>query len=1252
MLVTAPMETPLFSCLFSLLILLTAVPIDAVSAQCLSDHQSLLLQLKNELLPVAPYSTKLLQWSPNSDCCSWEGVTCKEGRVTGLDLSNELISAGIENSTLFNLQSLENLDFSSNNFNSTIPARIGNLTSLKYLNLYSSGFTGQIPIEISHLTSLITLHLSTYWLITRQSSTDSNLKLEKPNLFMLIQNLTKLEELYLDGVDMSSTRNQWGEFISSSLPHLRVLSLSYCDISGPIDQSLVNLQALSEIRLDGNNLSSPVPLFFANLSNLVSLSLDDCELHGEFPREIFKLPTLQTLYISGNKLLQGSFPEFPQNNPLQTLVLRCTNFSGPLPTSIDNLRNLSRLDLDGCQFSGTLPNSMVKLTKLVYLDLSLNKFTGSIPSSLFKLSSLEEIYLYDNQFSGKLEFPNPSSSVLASLVLSSNKLEGPIPISIFNLRNLSVLSLSSNKLNDTIELDMFQRLPNLKSLDLSYNSLIVKTSGSHSNLSTFLDTLRLSSCKLRQFPYLKNQPYLTDLDLSNNLLHGEVPNWIWNVGNGSLLSLNLSHNYLVGMQEPYSIPNTLLFLDLHLNQLQGKIPILPPSAWYIDFSSNNFTGSIPSGIGYNLSSTGFFSLSNNSITGVIPESICMASSLEVLDLSKNSLNGRVPECMFTENMAYLGVLNLQKNSLRGRIPNTFSGTCSLKTLDLNGNVIQGQIPKSLANCNELEVLNLGNNNLIDEFPCFLMYISSLRVLVLRSNKLYGSIECLNASVTWPMLQIFDLAHNNFSGKLPEQSFAKWKAMMGGQGKFVHLGANYIDSIIISSMGLEMNLVKILTILTYIDLSSNNFDGPIPKEIGELTSLYSLNLSNNSIMGVIPESICMASHLEVLDLSKNSLNGKVPECLSKNSYLGVLNLQNNRLSGPIPNTFLGNCSLKTLDLNGNMIEGQIPKSLANCYELEVLNLGNNNLIDEFPCLLMNISSLRVLVLRSNKLYGSIECLNANVTWAMLQIFDLAHNNFNGKLPGQSLEKWKAMMGREDNNTQPKLNFLQVQLSGANYIDSVTVTIKGLEMNLVKILTILTSIDLSSNKFDGPIPKEIGELTSLYSLNLSSNSLLGKMPTSLGNLQLVESLDLSRNHLTGNIPPSLTKLNFLSHLNLSFNQLVGSIPSGSQIQTFSADSFLGNEGLCGLPLIQNCTDGVAKPKANYSDDGSEIDWGFLSVEIGFIVGFGILVGPLVFCRRWRKWYFECVDEIAFKICPLSIWRFYYRRQLASQNKRRRH
>lgn len=166
-------------------------------------------------------------------------------------------------------------------------------------------------------------------------------------------------------------------------------------------------------------------------------------------------------------------------------------------------------------------------------------------------------------------------------------------------------------------------------------------------------------------------------------------------------------------------------------------------------------------------------------------------------------------------------------------------------------MIAGNILKSLANCYQLEVLNLGNYNLIDEFPYLLMNISLLRLLVLWSNKFYGSIECLNARVTWRMLQIFDFAHNNFSRKLPWQSFAKWKAMMGTQPKLDFLqfqlaGTNYIDLVTVTSKGLKMNLVKILTIFTSIDLSSNMFNGPIPKETGEPTSLYTLNLSSNSL----------------------------------------------------------------------------------------------------------------------------------------------------------------------------------------------------------------------------------------------------------------------------------------------------------------------------------------------------------------------------------------------------------------------
>ena len=157
--------------------------------------------------------------------------------------------------------------------------------------------------------------------------------------------------------------------------------------------------------------------------------------------------------------------------------------------------------------------------------------------------------------------------------------------------------------------------------------------------------------------------------------------------------------------------------------------------------------------------------------------------------------------------------------------------------------------------------------------------------------------------------------------------------------------------------------------------------------------------------------------------------------------------------------------------------------------------------------------------------------------------------------------------------------------------------------------------------------------------------GDIPLSIGSLRKLESLDLSWNKLNGMIPASLGQLNFLQFMNLSFNQLTGRIPKGSQIQTFSEDSFIGNEGLCGPPLSKNCSDEAAGGTSlldamkDEHSNSEKISWNLLSVEIGFIVGFGIVVQPLVFVKSWRKRYFERVDDIVIRILPSTVARKWF-------------
>ncbi|CAI0426245.1 unnamed protein product [Linum tenue] len=542
-------------------------------------------------------------------------------------------------------------------------------------------------------------------------------------------------------------------------------------------------------------------------------------------------------------------------------------------------------------------------------------------------------------------------------------------------------------------------------------------------------------------------------------------------------------------------------------------------------------------------------------------------------------------------------------------------------------LLSGPIDFSLSDLESLSVVRLDNNNFSDPFPDFFADFRNLTILRLTSCGLVGKFPAKILQI--PSLEILDLSNNKLlEGEIPDfpQNHYSMQTLLLTDTNF--------SGKLPSSLGNLGNLSR-------IELSRCNFSGTIPRSLENLAQLNYLDFSNNRLSGAIPASICNASYLQVLDLSNNTLTGTIPSCLMENiGTLAVLNLRGNKVHGSIPDTFQASCSLQTLDLSLNQLNGRVPKSLSNCTALEVLDLGNNMIDDVFPCLLKNNSSLRVLILRNNLFHGSTGCPHLPGTWQKLQIVDLAFNNFSGPLNGQCLATWQAMMVGDGNETHNHLKYEPFKLTQLYYQDSITVTSKGLEMELVKVLTVFTSVDFSSNNFDGPIPAAVGQLNALYILNFSHNGFTGQIPAVFGNISQLESLDLSDNKLSGEIPQELTELTFLSFVNLSNNNLLGKIPTGRQFLTFDNTSYQGNPGLCGSPLMKSCSDSNTPPPSGRKQGSGQqsLDWEFIIPGIGFGAAAATVMAPLIFSKKATRWCDDHIDRILMVLLPLCGFRYY--------------
>ncbi|XP_039137106.1 receptor-like protein EIX2 [Dioscorea cayenensis subsp. rotundata] len=620
-----------------------------------------------------------------------------------------------------NFTNLRFLDLSSNGINSTMPLWLFKLSGLEYLYLRGNNIQDLIPSDIGKLTSLRVLDLAYNGVFGVDSTFNGVLIAGLPTTLGKLCNLSKL---YLSGNKyFSGDLNRLGEIFSGCLNNsLEELYWSDASLSGILPSWLENLKSLKALDLSDNFFYGS--LLQLQLPSLQTLLLDSNNFNGTIPKYLGQLfPELDTLDLSDNNIAVR--PDWVPPPKLKYLHMNDCKVGPRFPSWLQNLKILSSLGMSNAsivdtlplwfwnfslaiediylshnEIKGKLPEVSSKLPNLQVLDLSYNYLEGQLPQFSSNLVDLDQAHgLFSRSTFSNTSIISPS---LSQLYISSNKITGSIPKTLCKLNSLAILDLSHNMIEGVVpdcwNLSLYSEL---LVMDLSHNNL----SGTIPASISSLELLHLSNNAFSgELPAsFKNCTSLSVLDLGYNNISGSIPTWLAeNLKN--LGTLELRNNMLTGSIPP-QLGNLryLHVIDVSNNHLSGAIP----------YSFGNFTamktgisdrlsyGDYVNNIEINLKGREvqleslseiliFIDLSNNTLSGEIPEELGQLSSLQSLNLSRNQLSGQLSEKI--GQLRWLEVLDLSMNNLSGALPPTMTNLTSLNHLNLSYNNFYGEIP--------------------------------------------------------------------------------------------------------------------------------------------------------------------------------------------------------------------------------------------------------------------------------------------------------------------------------------------------------------------------------------------------------------------------------------------------------------------------------------------------------------------------------------------------------------------------------
>ncbi|KAJ8616560.1 hypothetical protein MRB53_035932 [Persea americana] len=204
---------------------------------------------------------------------------------------------------------------------------------------------------------------------------------------------------------------------------------------------------------------------------------------------------------------------------------------------------------------------------------------------------------------------------------------------------------------------------------------------------------------------------------------------------------------------------------------------------------------------------------------------------------------------------------------------------------------------------------------------------------------------------------------------------------------IDLTRNYLNGTIPAEWG-SMQLVN-------ISLIGNRLTGPIPKQLGNITTLRKLTLEANQLSGPLPPELGNLVKIERILISSNAFSGELPMTLAKLTNLKDFRISDNHFSGKIPDFIQNWTQLEKIAIQGSGLEGPIPFGISSLEKLTDLRISDiNGTSSDFPPL-SNMKSMKTLILRNCNLTGPIPAYVG--TMAKLKTLDLSFNKFVGQAP---------------------------------------------------------------------------------------------------------------------------------------------------------------------------------------------------------------------------------------------------------------